>query len=338
MAMTRQQSWRSSTAVRCALVAALASGCALGGYSYQVEQSSSAPSGGTGESGTSVKSAAVAAPFTTADTGACLTWEITADGSFTNFGQTDCAGAHRYEVASRENLAAYPSSEFGPNAPAPDITRQAQLREELCKGPTMEYLKGQFDPLGRYSIAPILPPAEAWTAGDRTMLCGVQVAGENGVPMKTQGRATEQDQSRAHPAGACVLVDAAGSTRTVDCAQDHSFEVTKEINLKEQFPDRTPTVEEQDKLLQSQCLATAQEFVGGEDALYNSTLQPFWTTINTNSWIGGSHTVNCALFKPNNKGTFAVLAGSAKGPFTIDGGPPPPQPSRNPLRAPAPKP
>ncbi|QGU01104.1 putative membrane protein [Corynebacterium kalinowskii] len=330
--MTRHNSWRSSTAVRSALVAALVAGSGIGGYSYQTEQATSG--GGNGTSTSGGETTLQAAPFTTADTGNCLTWDIAEDGTFTNFGQTDCAGEHRYEVASRENLAAYPSSEFGPKAPAPDITRQAQLREELCKGPTMEYLKGQFDPLGRYSIAPILPPAEAWNAGDRTMLCGVQVAGDNGIPMKTSGRATEQDQSRAHAAGTCVLVDASGSTRTVDCAQDHSFEVTKEVNLKEHFPEGVPTVEDQDKFLQQECTVAAQSFLGGDEALYNSTLQPFWTTINTNSWIGGSHTVNCALFKPNRAGSFSVLAGSAKGPFTIDGAAPPPQPTRNPLRQP----
>lgn len=334
--MTRHNSWRSSVAVRAALVAALVSASGICGYSYQAAQATGGATSGTSQSGG--ETTLQAAPFTTADTGSCLTWDVNADGSFANFGQTDCAGEHRYEVASRENLAAYPASEFGPNAPAPDITRQAQLREELCKGPTIEYLKGQFDPLGRYSIAPILPPAEAWKAGDRTMLCGVQVAGDNGIPMKTSGHATEQDQSRAHPAGACVLVDAAGSTRTVDCGQDHSFEVTKEVNLKEHFHDGVPSVEDQDKFLRGECLASALSFVGGDDALYNSTLQPFWTTINTNSWIGGSHTVNCALFKPNRSGSFSVLNGSAKGQFTIDGAPPPPQPTRNPLRTAAPTP
>ena len=56
------------------------------------------------------------APFTTADVGACLTWEIQ-NGALKNFEQTDCAQKHRFEVSYRENLATYPSSEFGPNAP-----------------------------------------------------------------------------------------------------------------------------------------------------------------------------------------------------------------------------
>ncbi|MEJ5927808.1 septum formation family protein [Corynebacterium sp. H128] len=337
--MTKKPSWRSTAAVRIALVSALVAATGIAGYDYQVaQQAAGGNSGASTSEANQPKSGATAAPFTTADTGSCLTWDVGPDGSFINFGQTDCAGEHRYEVASRENLAAYPASEFGPKAPAPDLTRQAQLREELCKGPTIEYLSGQFDALGRYSIAPILPPADAWDAGDRTMLCGVQVAGENGVPKKTTGRATEQDQARVNETGACVAVDEAGSTRTVDCGQEHSFEVTAEVNLKDTFPDKTPSTEEQDKYLAKRCVTAAQDYLGGDDALYNSTLQPFWTTINTNSWIGGSHTVNCALFKPNQEKTFSALAGSAKGQFTIDGAAPPPQPTRNPLRTPAPAP
>ncbi|AKK04173.1 septum formation family protein [Corynebacterium epidermidicanis] len=331
--MSRNKSWRSSVAVRTCLVAALAASSGMIGYEWAGGQEPElAPSSPTHAS--TQKSALAAAPFTTADTGSCLTWDINPDGSFANFGQTDCASEHRFEVSSRENLAAYPSSEFGPNAPAPDLTRQAQLREELCKGPTTEYLGGRFDPLGRYSIAPILPPREAWAAGDRTMLCGVQVSDTNGVPTITKGKVNDQDQSRVSQAGECIAIDASGASRTVDCGTDHQFEVTKVINLEEVFPDKVPTVEEQDGYLQKQCTQAALDYLGGDDALYNSTLQAFWSTVPTNSWIGGSHTVNCSLFKASRDGKLSTLKGSAKGAFTIDGAAPPPQPTRNPLRKP----
>lgn len=330
--MSSKQSWRSGTAVNAFLIAALATTVGMGSYEYTVNRSDSntADTAGT----THPAPAMPVASFTTADTGACLTWDVNPDGSFTNFGQTDCNTDHRYEVASRENLAAYPSSEFGPSAPAPDITRQAQLREELCKGPTTEYLGGRFDPQGRYSIAPILPPPEAWKAGDRTMLCGVQVSDGKGIPMLTRGKATDQDQARIAQTGECLAVDATGASRSVDCGADHQFEVTKVINLEEVFPDKVPTVEEQDSHLQKQCTQAALDYLGGDDALYNSTLQPFWSTIPTNSWIGGSHTVNCSLFKASRDGKLSALKGSAKGAFTIDGAPPPPQPTRNPIRQP----
>src|SRR5690625_7160803 len=84
---------------------------------------------------------------------------------------------------------------FGPEAEIPDLTRQAQVREELCQGTTLNYLDGQFDPAGKYSIAPILPPADAWANGDRTMLCGLQTTNEEGIPQRTEGRVSEVDQA-----------------------------------------------------------------------------------------------------------------------------------------------
>ncbi|MDO4685225.1 MAG: septum formation family protein [Corynebacterium sp.] len=273
------------------------------------------------------------APFTTADVGACLTWEIQ-NGKLRNFEQTDCAQKHRFEVSSRENLATYPSSEFGPKAPLPDVTRQAQLREELCKQPTVDYLQGRYDPSGRYSVAPILPPPEAWKKGDRTMLCGLQVTDDQGNLQLTTGRATEQDQARVAQPGECVRVDAAQATHIVDCAEAHTYEVTGIVDLATHFPNHAPSIEEQDGFLKGHCTQVGMDYIGGDDAMYNSTLQTFWTTIPVNSWTGGTHTVNCSLIKANEDGTFATLKGSAKGPFTINDAPPPPQPTRNPLRNP----
>lgn len=272
------------------------------------------------------------APFTTADVGACLTWEIQ-NGALKNFEQTDCAQKHRFEVSYRENLATYPSSEFGPNAPLPDVTRQAQLREELCRQPTVDYLQGKYDPSGRYSIAPILPPPDAWKNGDRTMLCGLQVTDDNGNLQLTTGRATEQDQARIAQTGECVRVDAAQATHVVACDQPHTYEVTGVVDLAVHFPDHAPSIEEQDAFLKDHCTQVRLDYIGGDDALYNSTLQSFWTTIPVNSWAGGTHTVNCSLIKANPEGGFATLKGSAKGEFLINDAPPPPQPTRNPLRS-----
>lgn len=290
----------------------------------------------TGTSGTKAAAtkspAAKAAPFTTADAGSCLTWDIGENGTTTNFSQADCAGPHRFEVTSRQDLSAYPSSEFGDLAESPNIQRQAELREELCSAPTLKYLNGKFDPNGRYSISTILPPAESWAAGDRTMLCGVQVVDDLGNVLLTQGNAAVQDQARVAQAGDCVFVDEGAVPHAVPCESNHSYEVTRVVDLAEIFPDQVPTVEAQDEALKPLCTDASLEYVGGDDALYYSTLQTFWTTVPTNQWAGGSHTVNCALFSPTDDGNFAVLAGSAKGPFTINGAPPPAMPSRNPLR------
>lgn len=273
--------------------------------------------------------------FTTADAGSCLTWDVGPDGAITGFNQTDCAGPHRFEVALREDLGTYPTSEFGPEAPMPSSTRQAQLREELCGAATVRYLDGVYDPAGRYSIAPILPPASAWAEGDRTMLCGLQETDLDGEPVLTSGRVADQDQARVFEAGQCVAIDASNSLSVVDCGQVHQIEVTSTVELASVFPDHTPSVEEQDGHLGDVCTAAAQDYLGGEENLYQITLQPFWTTQKPVSWDGGSRTVNCALVFSRPEGGFADLTGSAtqgREQLLIDAAPPAQRPQRRPLR------
>ena len=339
------RSARSAAAVRTGLVAALAAAVAVGSYSY-VSGATGTDEVAAGDTTTSAParndsgddrdaSVASSAPFTTADAGACLTWDIADDGTVSNFQQAACDGEHRFEISAREDLATYPSSEFGRNAPMPDLTRQAQLREELCQSPTLRYLGGRFDPVGRYSIAPILPPTEAWAAGDRTMLCGVQSTDSSGVPLLTTGKAAEQDQAVVAQPGQCVFVDDSRSLRVVDCAENHHLETTAIVDLGVVFPEGTPTVEDQDGHLQEVCTQAAIDYVGGEENLYQSTLQPYWATLGQASWIGGSRSVNCSLFHVNGEGGFSVLNGSAtagREGLLIDAQPPAEQPPRNPLR------
>ena len=334
---------RSAAAVRTGLVAAMAAAVAVGSYGYF----SAAPDGGSTSGNTTGtgpstsgngETTAAAAPFTTADAGSCLTWDIAADGTVSSFQQADCVEEHRFEVSARENLATYPSSEFGANASMPDLTRQAQLRQELCLSPTLRYLNGRFDPGGRYSIAPILPPAEAWAAGDRTMLCGLQSTDLGGTPVLTTGAVAEQDQAVVMEPGSCVYVDESRSLRTVDCAEDHSLETTLIVDLAPVFPEGVPSVEDQDNHLRDVCTDAAIDYLGEEENLYQSTLQPYWGTLQEGSWAGGSRSVNCSLVFADEEGGFATLNGSARDGregFTINGEPPAEQPERNPLREPA---
>lgn len=334
---------RSAAAVRTGLVAALAAAVAVGSYGYfsAATNGGSAPGGSTATGPAAPgngETAAGVAPFTTADAGSCLTWDIAEDGTVSSFQQADCAGEHRFEVSARENLATYPSSEFGANAPIPDLTRQAQLREELCHNPTLRYLGGRFDPVGRYSIAPILPPAEAWAAGDRTMLCGIQSTDMGGTPVLTTGAVVDQDQAVVMQPGTCVYVDESRSLRTVDCAEDHHLETTLIVDLAPVFPEGTPSVEDQDNHLRDVCTDAAIDYLGEEENLYQSTLQPYWGTLQEASWVGGSRSVNCSLVFADEEGGFATLNGTARDGregFTINGQPPAEQPERNPLREPA---
>lgn len=332
-ASTHARRCRSVTVVT---VAALAGGVAAGAYEYSAPENRSPvstgtqataerPGGDAGGSGDRPPS------FTDADRGTCITWDTAPDGRASNFSRVDCATPHRFEVATREDLSAYPTSEFGPTAAMPDKDRQARLTAELCEGPTMSYLNGALDPEGRYSISPILPPVASWEKGDRTMLCGVMVPDAAGRAQEVQGLAAEQDQSRAFPEGTCVRVDGELTTE-VPCQEDHAWQVVSVVTLGQQFPDGWPPVEQQNDYLNGVCTKAAMDYIGGDDALYQSTLAPFWTTLQQQSWDAGSRTVNCALTKGDPGGGFATLNGDVTQGFTIDGAPPPPQPPRNPVR------
>lgn len=336
------------TATRFLLVAMLAAAVALIAYKYtsdgiESRQAENAQQTSTVEAPQETKSQDKAAdddnpmPFTTADRGSCLTWDVAEDGTISHFEQADCAGPHRFEVAQREDLATYPTSEFGPEADMPNQTRQAQLREELCGAATVRYLDGRYDPTGRYSIAPILPPAPAWERGDRTMLCGLQETDRAGEPILTSGRVSEQDQARAYDPGQCVTIDSSNTLTPVDCAEPHHLEITQRVDLAPVFPDHTPSIEEQDAHLGDVCTTAAQDYMGGEENLYRVALQPFWTTQKPAAWDGGSRTVNCALVFSRGDGQFADLVGTATGgrdQLRIDGLAPPERPDRQPLRNP----
>ncbi len=346
--------WRSSAAAMAVLIGALASAVGVGSYSWVADSNPDggetttvatgpeSPTSGVSDSGSSSTSAGSgdvvagdAAPFTTAEAGTCLTWQVDEESrTVVDFERTSCDEPHRFEVSTRQDLGAYPSSEFGPEAAQPDLTRQAQLREELCETSTMRYLDGRFDPTGRYSIASILPPPQAWAAGDRTLLCGVQSTDAQGNVQETVGPISANDQARVAEPGQCMRIDGANSITVVDCAEDHQIEATSIVDLAPVFPDGAPSEEDQDRHLQETCTQAAIDYLGGEENLYQSTLQPFWLDIPASSWNGGSHSTNCGLVFATPEG-FATLKGTAtagREGFTINGEPPAEQPPRDPLR------
>lgn len=335
--MAAQKSSLSTSGLRTIVVAALAGALGVGTYTaaagYAVnDQAGEEPAAPAIQ--TTVVDEEPTPSFTAADRGACLTWDVGADGTVTGFTETDCNGEHRFEVSSREDLHTYPTAEFGPNAAAPNPTRQAQLREELCQTASIRYLNGRYDPSGRYSIAPILPPPEAWAEGDRTMLCGLQETDSDGTPILTTGHAAEQDQARVAEPGTCVVTDEANNLRAVDCAEPHHIEVTQIVDLAPVFADRTPSPEDQDKHLGAACAKAGEDYLGSEENLYQSTLQVYWGTISTQAWDGGSRSVNCGLVAPKD-GKFAPITGTAtngREALKIDGQTPQAPPERRPLR------
>lgn len=336
--MNNRNPWRSALALNTVLAAAGLSAIFLGSYSAFAPEAGPGAASGGNSANTSTFAPADVAAFSNAAAGDCLRWDVGADGAVSNFVTTSCAEDHRFEVSSVTDLSVYPTSEFGASAPRPDLNRQAQLREELCQGTTLTYLGGKYDPAGRYSIAPILPPAEAWKAGDRTMLCGLQTTNEQGVPQLTRGKVAEVDQANVALAGQCRAIGEDQVLRTVDCSEPHQLETVSQVNLFEDFPNGYPPVADQDKLLADRCTKAAIDYLGNEENLYQSTLQPYWGAVEEASWAGGTHTINCSLMHVNPAtGGFSTITGSATGgrdALNIDGAPPTPQPQRNPLRQP----
>ena len=320
-----QGSQKRKTALIVVLILALCGGVAAAAYAYM------SPDGSSKLSPNNEQQDQATAAFTNADTGSCVTWVPGQDGTNTDFNSVDCAQNHRFEVSVREDLSQYPTSEFGENAEMPNMERQEQLTSQLCVGPTISYLNGKLDPEGRYTISPILPPASAWEDGDRTMLCGVMVQDAEGRSVETTGNAAEQDQSAALPADACVRAEE-DRTMEVPCDQDHSWQVTSVVNLGEKFPDVWPNIDQQNEFLNGACTEAARNYLGGDDALYKSTLTPFWTTLKQQSWDAGSRNVNCALVFGNPGGGFANLNGDVRQGFTIDSNPPEVREDRPPLR------
>lgn len=320
------------------LVAALATGVFVGSYDLASSPSTGSGTESSAATTTNAEGEVVEqnAPFTTADVGACLNWVANEDGTVSDFQQTPCEEEHRFEVSKREDLGIYPTSEFGPNADMPDLARQAELREELCHSATITYLDGKFDPAGKYSIAPILPPASAWANGDRTLLCGLQTTDEKGTPLPTTGKVVDNDQANIAQVGDCRAVGEDQVLRTVPCADPHQLETTEVVDLAEHFREDFPAIEEQDTFLAARCAQIAEEYMGGEENLYQSTLQVYWGTVQEDSWNGGTRSVNCSLMHANPATqSFSTIEGSATGgrdALTIDGAPPTVQPTRNPLR------
>ena len=318
-------------------LAALCGGVAAGAYTYASDD-------GTGPTIAQPANEANApevraAAFTNADTGQCVNWTRTPSGQNTDFLTVDCKKPHRFEVSAREDLQAYPSSEFGSQGKLPDTDRQSELSQELCVGPTMRYLQGKLDPNGRYVITPILPPQSSWEEGDRTMLCGVMVQDAEGRSLETTGLAADQDQSRVYDADTCVQVEGK-STRVVPCAEDHTWQVTRQVDLGKIFDDPAwPDIKRQNDALNKICTEAAENYMGSEENLDQSTLTPFWTTQPEESWVTGSRQANCSLIAAECEG-FATLKGGVREKFTINGKPPKTPPKRLPKRseAAAPKP
>ncbi len=112
-------------------------------------------------------------------------------------------------MATDIDLSLYPGIEFGPGAKFPGVLRFSELRDEQCAPAVNTYLNGRFDPKGKFSVGLINPGEAGWSAGERTIRCGLQFSGVTGTLLPFQGLVEQQDRRRC---GRRVPVSA--STRT----------------------------------------------------------------------------------------------------------------------------
>jgi len=257
------------------------------------------------------------APFE-APAGSCLTW-TRVDASDAK--RTGCAQPHLFEVSGTVDL----DGEFGDDATFPTEETWRRLVAERCTPLSSRFLRGRFDPFGRFSVGAIKPSAASWRSGDRELRCGLQVVGRSGALYPTVGSAATQDQSDVHAPGTCLGIDGVGVGDPVDCAQPHAVEIVGVVDLGAAFPGGYPDEAAQDGLMSQECTRLAAEFAGGPEVVGEKGLIVFSETLRPESWEAGSRRVDCRLgtFLPDRSG-FAPVTGSVRGEVQIGTEPAPP--------------
>jgi hypothetical protein len=267
------------------------------------------------------------ATFANAKPGDCLNWP---DNSADTAAIVDCKDDHRFEVAESVDLRAYPGSEFAPDAAPPSPSRIQQISLDQCAPAVEHYLGDKFDPNSRFSISLLWAGDKAWKhSGERRMLCGLQLPGQNNQQALFKGKIADLDQSKIWPTGTCLGIEPSTSQPTdapVDCAVPHAMEVTGTVNLAERFPGGVPAEADQDAFIKDVCNKLTDAYLA-PGQLRDTTLTLIYSTVSLPSWNAGSRQVACSIGATLGNGGWATLINSAKGPLLINGQPPIPPPA-----------
>jgi predicted heme/steroid binding protein len=261
-----------------------------------------------------------------ATSGDCLMWP---DGTPESASVVGCTEDHRFEVAESIDMRTFPGSEYGPNAAPPSPARIQQISQEQCEAAVHRYLGTKFDPNSKFTISMLWSGDRAWRqAGERRMLCGLQLPGPNNQQVAFKGKVADIDQSKVWPAGTCLGIDATTNQPVdvpVDCTAPHAMEVTGTVNLAEKFPNALPAEPEQDAFIKDACTRMTDAYLAPVK-LRTTTLTLIYPTLSLPSWSAGSREVACSIGATLGNGGWATLLNSAKGPLMINGQPPVPPP------------
>lgn len=264
--------------------------------------------------------------FNRASRGDCLMWPDRMPEAATI---VDCKDEHRFEVAESVDMRTFPGSEYGPDAAPPSATRIEQISKEQCESAVRRYLGAKFDPNSKFVISMLWSGDKAWRqAGERRMLCGLQLPGAGNEQIPFKGKVADVDQSKVWPDGTCLGIDPSTNQPTdipVDCAAPHAMEVTGTVNLLAKFPDALPPEPEQDAFIKDSCTKQTDAYLAPVQ-LRSTTLTLIYSTLSLPSWSAGSREVACSIGATLGNGGWATLLNSAKGPLRINGQPPVPPP------------
>ncbi|GGP37279.1 hypothetical protein GCM10010185_05790 [Saccharothrix coeruleofusca] len=218
--------------------------------------------------------------------GDCLDWQRS---DLSDITKVDCAAQHRFEVSGVVDIG----SAFGPQAPFPGDEQWQQISQQHCTQVSLDYLGGKFDPFGKYTVGPLNPGERRWSEGQRTLRCGLQVAGPAGGLFPSFGSARTQDQSDVYDPGVCLGINGKSVGDPVDCAQPHTFEIVGVVNLG-QASQEFPSPERQDEVMAGECDRIAAEYSGGADFGAKGLIVT-WDTRAAESWAVGSKLANCKV-------------------------------------------
>ncbi|MBB5958840.1 hypothetical protein FHS29_005449 [Saccharothrix tamanrassetensis] len=224
-------------------------------------------------------------PVYVSQAGDCLNWTRR---NLSDVTKVDCAAQHMFEVTGVVDIG----SAYGPEAPFPTDEQWQKISEEHCAKTSLDYLKGKFDPFGKYTVGPLNPGERLWAEGQRTLRCGLQVAGPAGGLLPAYGTARTQDQSDVYDPGVCLgITEAKGVGDPVECTKPHTFEIVGVVTLP---AGDFPALEKQDQIMSGECVRIAAEYSGGMDFKAQGLIVT-WDTRAPESWAAGSHRANCKV-------------------------------------------
>src|SRR6478609_2236101 len=139
--------------------------------------------------------------FDHAKSGDCLNWtEKTPDAAEI----VPCSDEHRFEIAETIDMRTFPGSEYGPDAAPPTTARIQQITQEQSQAAARSYLGAKFDPDSRFAVSLLWSGEREWRdAGERRMMCGLQLPGPNNQQLSHKGKVADVDQSKVWSAGTC---------------------------------------------------------------------------------------------------------------------------------------